>query len=295
MLRHALQTLVPTLLGVLALSSNPAAAQNVSGDWYVYAETTHAGVLCVPQVGDQWWYDLSLTQVGNLVGGAAWRADTGVFFGNVNGTIAGSNLSLTIVDNQVGSSTTHQFSLALAAGGETFSGVDDWFWTNGTLTCTGRDDVIGARAERRFCTADTPSACPCGNHQPAGSVGGCINSTGDGAVLHESGFPSISIGTYSLSVTNGRPFQPGIFLQGATQVSIPFLDGRLCMGNPTVRLEVVFLDAFGAGAMTTPLPGGPIAPFSTRHYQFWYRDPGPGSPCGHGANFSDALTVLWLP
>lgn len=287
------RSILSALFALVAFSALPAEAQ-VAGHWRVYARTTHAGALCVPQVGDEWYYDFSLTQLGGFVGGSAWRADTGVYFGPVSGSVAGSALNLTIVETLPGQTTTHNFALTLDVTNEVFSGQDDWTWTNGLLTCTGRDTVGGAKGERRFCKAETPSACPCGNHQAPGSIGGCKNSLGVGAVLHEAGFPSLSWGSYVLSVTGGRPNQPAMLLRGAGKIAIPFKDGQLCMGNPTLRLSVAMLDAAGAATFLDTIPGTQL-PWTTAHHQVWYRDPGPGSPCGQGSNFSDALTVMWLP
>lgn len=287
------RSILSALFSLVAFSTLSAEAQ-VGGHWRVYARTTHAGALCVPQVGDEWWYDFSLLQAGNFVSGSAWRADTGVYFGPVSGSVVGNALNLTIVETLVGQSTTHSFALTLDASNEIFTGTDNWVWTNGLLTCNGRDTVTGARAERRFCSADTPSACPCGNHQPAGSVGGCLNSTGNGAVLHESGWPSISWGSYDLSVTGARPNQPCLLLRGSSKIAIPFKDGQLCMGSPTIRLQVGMTDAIGGASFPGVWPA-PLVPFTTAHHQVWYRDPGPGSPCGQGSNFTDALSVMWLP
>lgn len=280
---------------LLALAASRVEAQNVAGDWYVYARTTHAGVLCVPQVGDQWWYDLSLTQSGSFVTGSAWRADTGAYFGPVSGTVGGGVFDFTIVETFPGQTTTHDFSVTLSAGDEEFGGQDDWIWTNGSLSCAGRDDVIGSKAERRFCVADAPGTCPCGNHVAGVTAGGCVNSLGDQAALSESGFPSFTLATYRLHVTGARPNQTGVFLQGGTQVSIPFRDGRLCVGQPTLRLEFVFTSASGSASMSGAYVPVGSPPFSLLSYQFWYRDPGLGSPCGTGSNLSDALEVLWMP
>lgn len=288
------RSLITALFSLCCFSALPAAAQ-VAGDWRVYARTTHAGALCVPQVGDEWWYDFSLTQSVNLVSGSAWRANPVAFFGPVNGTNAGSAVSLTIVESFIGQSTTHVLTLTLDATGEVFTGLDNWVWTNGLLSCAGRDTVTGSRRERRFCAADQPGTCPCGNEVALGSVGGCMHGLGSGAVLDEAGYPSISWGSYVVSVSGAVPNQPCMLMRGASRIQLPFKDGILCMGNPTLRLSFAILDPAGAASFPNMLPGPPVLPFTTAHHQVWYRSPGALSVCGQGSNFSDALTVMWLP
>ncbi|MCA8979609.1 MAG: hypothetical protein KDC14_06250, partial [Planctomycetes bacterium] len=94
-------------------------------------------------------------------------------------------------------------------------------------------------------------------------------------------------------VSGARPNQPGVLIQGATQVVTPFRDGILCTGNPTERLETIFTDATGAGASASSIvTEGAVSVGDTRVYQFWYRDP-QLSPCGTGSNFTSGLSVDW--
>ncbi|MCA8980748.1 MAG: hypothetical protein KDC14_12035 [Planctomycetes bacterium] len=145
-----------------------------------------------------------------------------------------------------------------------------------------------------FCFGDGSSmACPCANHSALGADEGCANSTGSGAKLTATGSSFVADDNVVLHVEGARDSQPGVFVQGRTQIETPFRDGLLCMGNPTERLQVVFTDASGAADSSVSLvTAGAISPGDTVHYQLWYRDP-VVSPCGTGSNLSSAGTLTW--
>ncbi len=146
-----------------------------------------------------------------------------------------------------------------------------------------------------FCAGDgNPLVCPCGNESDPVDRAGCLNSTGVGGRLSVTGTAVVAAGDLVLHLEGAVPGQPGMFVQGATRVAVPFRDGVLCMGNPTERLEVVFTDVAGAGTSAANVAAtGAAAPGATRYYQAWYRDPGGVSPCGSGSNFSNGVVVDW--
>ena len=163
----------------------------------------------------------------------------------------------------------------------------------GVVTGDFSDTAIVHIAQEPLAVCFGETACPCGNVGGPGE--GCANSTGVGATLEATGSVAVVNDNLVFSVTKGRPGMPSLLVQGATIISTPFKDGVFCTGNPTERIEVVFLDGVGAGSTTESIvTNGNVIAGQTRIYQWWYRDPGGVSPCGTGSNFSQAIVIEWF-
>ncbi len=139
-----------------------------------------------------------------------------------------------------------------------------------------------------YCFGDgSGSPCPClafgGNGQ------GCLNTTGQGALLFGGGIPSTTADSFMLTVSGAPANKPGLIFQGSSQLSNPFGDGLLCT-DMAIKHAVMWTDALG-GATQSGF-GGSASAGATLNYQFWFRDP--GNSCGGGGyNFTNGWSATW--
>jgi len=142
---------------------------------------------------------------------------------------------------------------------------------------------------------------PCGNYD---AHGGCLNSTGRGAVLQACGSGSV---TTDDLVIEARQLPPGtscLLFMGGGQSFSPFGDGIRVASSGGVglfRFGVRQADAQGAvvrgpglvaQSQTFPLAGR-IQAGQYWNFQAWYRNP--AGPCGSGFNLTNGLQVLFSP
>ena len=134
-----------------------------------------------------------------------------------------------------------------------------------------------------------PIACTATNYCSA-----TANSSGQPASIAASGTTSIAANDLELSVSQAAAQALGLFYHGPNQVQMPFGDGLRCVGGLTNRLAILQTDSSGFASFHLDLQAAAnISANTTRHFQFWFRDPqGPG---GTGYNLSDALSIGFCP
>ncbi|HJP01227.1 MAG TPA: hypothetical protein QF764_05615 [Planctomycetota bacterium] len=248
------------------------------------------------------WFDWTAGCTGSTdyttCGGASNDTKLAVYPGGgcpATGSSLGCNddmcgLQSSVVFNST-AGTTYSLQLGSFPGGSTGFGTFSLTTTN----CGGGGGGPGSA----LCFGDgSGSVCPCGN--AGGSDEGCGNSSGAGCALDGSGSSSLGNADLALDATNAIPSQPGLFFQGDTEVNggngIVFGDGLRCCGTGVVRLQVVVPDGNGDASTSVDVGAdGGAAAGDQRCYQYWYRNPGSGSPCGSGFNTSNAYSVTWTP
>ena len=143
----------------------------------------------------------------------------------------------------------------------------------------------------------------CGNASPDS---GCLNSTGQGALLSAQGAPALHLAGTSqalaFELTQIPANQFAILFMGPGTATAVLGDGRLCVGTGSVGLfRFDPKQADGSGRVTwDDIPGYVAANFPPEaqfavgeqwYFQGWHRDP--NGPCGTGSNLSQGVAVLF--
>jgi hypothetical protein len=133
---------------------------------------------------------------------------------------------------------------------------------------------------------------------PAG-VTYCVgrpNSAGPGASIGYAGSPSISAGSFSLTVTGCPPNGFGLFIFAADEARSPWGNGVRCIGGDYIRRVPPAVLTSALGSASLPLsflaPPTDFLPGANPKFQFLYRDALAG---GAGFNLSDALSISFCP
>lgn len=105
--------------------------------------------------------------------------------------------------------------------------------------------------------------------------------------IGSSGSPSVSAGTFSVTLAGAIANTAAIVIWGDTPANTPFNGGILCVGPPITRGPLVFTNGSGAATYAPDLLPADIG--ATRRYQWWFRDPADSQ----GTGLSNGLTVLF--
>lgn len=143
--------------------------------------------------------------------------------------------------------------------------------------------------------------CPCGNDDAAG---GCVNSSGFGALLSASGTNSVAAEDLNFHGTRMPVNAVTIVITAPDQQALPFKDGKLCVAGPLTRLfkhnntgqagAIDFQDVL-AGFKLNAQPKL-FAAGETANFQLWFRDaPAALSPCGGKSNLTNGYQITFTP
>jgi len=156
-------------------------------------------------------------------------------------------------------------------------------------------DVLVSAVGVPYAVGGIDALCPCGNNSFAGS-GGCMNSSGLGAVLRGYGSSSVVGDDLRLEVSY-LPFGSFAVLgMGTVRPAsfTPFSEGVRALGGVVRRLNV--LQGNFDSIARTGIELGAVGLWTAgdvRQFQVFYRD-GQGY-CGGGVNFSNAIEVTFTP
>ncbi len=267
-----------------------------------------------PEVGDQWFPWIEVDEEGRLH--ATWY--------DSRNTMQNDNATNNRFDAYYALSTDDGATWTEARlTPDSFSSANDGFGSGFIGDYIGMS-VAGSRATPAYMRTDPSSGadayvnnilvdesqeycrgvvCPCGNTDP---TSGCGNSGNDGdpatgAKLSSNGSASIAADDIVLTISGVNGGTVGLVAVGTSTGSAPVGDGQLCLGGTLARLPIYQADGTGtatfgpngviAGVASSPI-GTPTAG-QTWYLQSFYRDI--GGPCGTNFNFTNALSITWIP
>lgn len=143
--------------------------------------------------------------------------------------------------------------------------------------------------------------CPCGNDDASG---GCVNSSGAGALLTATGTNSVATEDLSFYGTSMPLNAVTIVITAPDQQALPFKDGKLCVAGQLTRLykhnntgqtgTVDFEDVLASFKLNS-VPKV-FAAGETANFQLWFRDaPAALSPCGGKSNLTNGYSITFTP
>lgn len=147
--------------------------------------------------------------------------------------------------------------------------------------------------------------CPCGNDDVANpGTGGCLNATGNGAVLLTNSDTSVVNENLLFDVVGANPNTFGVLVSGDNALNgglgilgLPPSDGLRCIGGSALRHGSRALNGDGANnnSWSGIIQSGAFQSGQTRHFQLRYREDPLLGPCGFDLNTSQAVTLVFSP
>lgn len=122
--------------------------------------------------------------------------------------------------------------------------------------------------------------------------GAANNSTGQPAIIDNTGSVSVAANDFALVTTGLPPNTFALYFYGSSEIQQPFGNGFRCVGGSVTRLGIQQVNGAGTLTRTLDLPNlpVPIGPGSTAKFQCWYRNPAAG---GAGFNLSNGLSATF--
>lgn len=122
------------------------------------------------------------------------------------------------------------------------------------------------------------------------------NSTGQAALIANTGTVSVAANDFTLVCTGLPPNTNGLFYYGTTETQQVFGNGYRCVSGSVFRLGVQSASAGGVMTRLLDIPNlpapGAVTPGVTKKFQCWYRNPAAG---GAGFNLSNGLSATFCP